>query len=73
LHSLRRPVVVPWPALHNNYAGATRLLKHFKPVFAREIQAALAAYRDARVDMVTEGARLSPSPPPTGSILRAVR
>jgi len=73
LHSLRRPVVVPWPALHNQFGGATRLLKHFKPVFAREIQAATAAYRDARVDLLPEGVRLSPSPPPTGSILRAVR
>lgn len=73
LHSLHRPVVVPWPALHNQFGGATRLLKHFKPVFAREVQAALAAYRDARVELVPEGARLSPSPPPTGSILRAVR
>jgi replication initiator protein len=73
LHSLRRPVVVSWPALHNQFGGATRLLKHFKPVFAREIEAALAAYRDARVELVPEGARLSPSPPPTSSILRAVR
>lgn len=73
LHSLQRPVLVPWPALHNQFGGATRLLKHFKPVFAREVQAALAAYRDARVELVSEGARLSPSPPPTGSLLRAVR
>jgi hypothetical protein len=73
LHSLHRPITVPWPSLHNQFGSATRLLKHFKPVFGREIQAALAAYRDARVDLVAEGVRLSPSPPPTGSILRAVK
>lgn len=73
LHSLRRPTVVPWSALHNQFGGATRLLKHFKPVFAREIEAACAAYRDARLELLPEGVRLSPSRPPTGSLLRAVR
>ena len=73
LHSLQRPIVVPWPALHGQFGAATRLLKHFKPNFAREIEAALAAYPDARVNLVDNGVRLQPSPPPTGSILRLAR
>jgi hypothetical protein len=73
LHSLQRPTLVSWPALHNQFGAATRLLKHFKPHFAREIEAALAAYPDARVDLADDGIRLHPSPSPTGSILRLAR
>ena len=73
LHSLQRPTLVSWPALHNQFGAATRLLKHFKPHFAREIEAALAAYPDARVDLTDDGIRLHPSPSPTGSILRLAR
>jgi hypothetical protein len=73
LHSLQRPIVVPWPALHGQFGAATRLLKHFKPNFTREVEAALAAYPDARVDLIDNGVRLHPSPPPTGSILRLAR
>ena len=73
LHSLQRPTVVSWPSLHSQFGAATRLLKHFKPHFAREIEAALAAYPDARVDLTEDGIRLHPSPSPTGSILRLAR
>ena len=73
LHSLQRSTLVSWPALHNQFGAATRLLKHFKPHFAREIEAALAAYPDARVDLTDDGIRLHPSPSPTGSILRLAR
>jgi hypothetical protein len=73
LHSLQRPIVVPWPALHGQFGAATRLLKHFKPNFAREVEAALAAYPDARVELIDNGVRLHPSSPPTGSILRLAR
>ena len=73
LHSLQRPTVVSWPSLHGQFGAATRLLKHFKPHFAREIEAALAAYPDARVDLSEDGIRLHPSPSPTGSILRLAR
>ena len=73
LHSLQRPTFVPWPALHSQFGGATRLLKHFKPHFAREIEAALAAYPDARIELLDDGVRLHPSRAPTGSILRLAR
>ena len=70
LHSLPRPTMVSWASLHSQFGAATKLLKHFKPHFAREIEAALAAYPDARVDLTEDGIRLHPSPSPTGSILR---
>lgn len=73
LHSLSRPTFVPWSALHSQFGAATRLLKHFKPHFLREIDAALAAYPDARIELTDDGVRLHPSPPPTGSILRLAR
>lgn len=73
LHSLQRPTVVSWPALHSQFGAATRLLKHFKPNFLREIEAALAAYPDARLDLLDNGVRLYPSRSPTGSILRLAR
>jgi hypothetical protein len=73
LHSLQRPTMVSWVSLHSQFGAATKLLKHFKPHFAREIEAALAAYPDARVDLTEDGVRLHPSPSPTGSILRLQR
>ena len=73
LHSLQRPTPVSWPALHSQFGAATHHLKHFKPRFAREIEAALAAYPDARVDLTEDGIRLHPSPSPSGSILRLAR
>lgn len=73
LHSLPRPTMVSWASLHSQFGAATKLLKHFKPHFAREIEAALAAYPDARVDLTDEGILLRPSPSPTGSILRLAR
>jgi hypothetical protein len=73
LHSLQRPTIVSWTSLHSQFGAATRLLKHFKPHFAREIEAALAAYPDARVDLHEDGIRLHPSPSPTGSVLRLAR
>jgi hypothetical protein len=73
LHSLPRPTVVPWASLHSQFGAATRLLKHFKPHFAREIEAALAAYPGARVELREDGIRLHPSPSPTGSLLRLAR
>ena len=63
LHSLRRPTIVSWPSLHSQFGAATRLLKHFKPHFAREIEAALAAYPGARVELRDDGIQLHPSPP----------
>lgn len=73
LHSLQRPTMVSWASLHSQFGAATKLLKHFKPHFAREIEAALAAYPDARVSLTEDGIRLHPSPSPTGSILRLAR
>jgi hypothetical protein len=73
LHSLQRPTIVSWASLHSQFGAATKLLKHFKPHFAREIEAALAAYPDARVSLTENGIGLHPSPSPTGSILRLAR
>jgi hypothetical protein len=64
LHHLDAPLDVSWPALHAQFGGEITLLKHFKPIFRRELGAALAAYPDARADATERGVRLYPSPPP---------
>ena len=33
-----------WEALHLQFGAGTRLLKHFKPRFARDLELAMAVY-----------------------------
>jgi hypothetical protein len=64
LHYLERPIDVSWRALFLQFGAGTRQLKHFKPRFARDLEMALAAYSDGRVDLTERGVTLYPSPPP---------
>lgn len=64
LHSLTKPTLVPWPALHLQFGSERTALKHFKPDFSVAVRTALAAYPQARVDIEAEGLLLHPSPPP---------
>ena len=72
LHSLEQPKTLSWGALHLQFGAGTRLLKHFKPRFARDLELAMAVYPDAAVELTEEGVRLRPSPPPVPPKLRAV-
>ena len=64
LHSLARPTIVSWQALHAQFGAATKELHHFKPRFVRDLRLATSVYPDAKVEVTTAGARLWPSPPP---------
>ena len=72
LHSLEQPKIVTWNALHLQFGASTRLLKHFKPRFARDLDLAMAVYPDAAAELTEAGIRLRPSPPPVPPKLRAV-
>jgi hypothetical protein len=71
LHSLSRPKLITWLALHAQFGAATRELFHFKPRFVRDLQLATAIYPEARVELVAEGLRLLPSPAPLSARTRS--
>jgi hypothetical protein len=64
LHSLARPTLVSWRALHAQFGAGTRELFHFKPRFIRDLTIALQVYPDAKVELIDSGVRLWPSSPP---------
>jgi hypothetical protein len=72
LHSLDQPKIVSWNALHLQFGAGTRLLKHFKPRFARDLELATAVYPDAAVELTDDGIRMRPSPPPVPPRVRTV-
>lgn len=72
LHSLDQLKVVSWEALHLQFGANTRLLKHFKPRFTRDLEVATAVYPDAGVELTEAGIRLRPSPPPVPPRVRSV-
>ena len=72
LHSLDQPKIVSWEALHLQFGAGTRLLKHFKPRFARDLDVATAVYPNASAELTEAGIRLSPSPAPVTPRLRPV-
>ena len=72
LHSLDGPKTISWDALHLQFGAGTRLLKHFKPRLARDLDTATAVYPDAKVELTEIGLRLWPSLPPVPPRLRAV-
>lgn len=72
LHSLDRPKAISWEALHLQFGANTRLLKHFKPRFVRDLEIAMAVYPDARIELDEVGIRLWPSPTPVPPRLKSV-
>lgn len=72
LHSLEQAKLVSWDALHLQFGANTRLLKHFKPRFSRDLAVATAVYPDAAVELTDAGIRLRPSPAPVPPRVRSV-
>ena len=72
LHSLDQPKVITWESLHLQFGAGTRLLKHFKPRFHRDLEVAMAVYPDAAAELTENGIRLRPSPAPVAPRTRAV-
>lgn len=65
LFSLKGPVKVPWPALHQQFGQSYKSRAQFKERFWRPLRLALACYEDANVDVDPDvGLILHPSRPP---------
>jgi hypothetical protein len=68
LHVLHRPAPVRWAALHEQFGGGFKALRHFRPTFLANLRLALATYPDARVEEGEEGVVLHPSRPPIAKL-----
>ena len=68
LHSLNKPQRLTWTALHGQFGGGYKLVRQFKVYFLQALQAALAAYPDARIELEDEGLVLQPSRPPVARL-----
>jgi hypothetical protein len=63
-HQLSKSTAISWPAVHAQFGGGFKALKHFKPSFLEALAAATAAYPEARVDVSEAGLVLHPARPP---------
>jgi hypothetical protein len=63
-HQLSRPTPISWPAIHAQFGAGFKAIKHFKPSFLEALDAAVAAYPEARIEISEAGITLNPSRPP---------
>lgn len=63
LHSLSKPTVVSWAALHAQFGAGFRLVRQMKTTFLEALSLALAVYPEACVDIDRNGLVLHPSLP----------
>ena len=68
LHVLQLPTPVRWMALHGQFGGGFKALRHFRPTFLANLRLALATYPEARVDENEQGVILHPSRPPVAKV-----
>jgi hypothetical protein len=64
LHNLERQTPIRWAAVHQQFGAGFKEVRHFRPRFVQALDAALAAYPDARVMVDERGLILHPSRPP---------
>lgn len=71
LHVLDRPTPMSWAALHAQFGGGFKEARFFRRPFLEALEAATAAYPDAKVELAEDGAGLvlHPSRPPIGKLL----
>jgi hypothetical protein len=63
LHALNKSTRLSWAAIHSQFGGGFRAVRHLKPVFLDALRLALAVYPEAWVEVCEEGLVLHPSPP----------
>ncbi len=63
LHSLTKPTVVSWTALHGQFGAGFKLVRQIKPTFLEALKLALAVYPEAHVEPDQNGITLYPSSP----------
>lgn len=73
LHILDRPTPMSWAAIHAQFGGGFKEPRFFRRPFLEALEAATAAYPDARVELAEDGSGLilHPSRPPVGKLLGA--
>jgi len=73
LHSLNKPTPITWAAIHAQFGGGFKEPRFFRRPFLEALEAATAAYPDARVELAEDGSGLilHPSRPPVGKLLGA--
>lgn len=64
LHSLPRPTSISWAAVHAQFGTGFKAVRQFKPRFTEALDAALAAYPEARVELGEKAITLHPTRPP---------
>lgn len=71
LHVLERPMPVTWAAIHAQFGAGFKEPRFFRRPFLEALEAATAAYPDARVELAQDGGGLilHPSRPPVGKLL----
>jgi hypothetical protein len=67
-HQLGKPTDISWPAIHAQFGGGFKAIKHFKPAFAEALAAATAAYPEAKVEVSEAGITLCPARPPVARL-----
>ena len=68
LHSLTRSTPISWAALHAQFGTGFKAVRQFKPRFTEALDAALAAYPEARVELGEKAITLYPARPPIARI-----
>jgi hypothetical protein len=68
LHRLPKTTTISWLALHGQFGSGFKALRQFKPRFTEALEAALAAYPEARVDLDEKVITLHPARPPIARI-----
>jgi len=63
-HQLGKPTSISWPAVHAQFGTGFKAVRQFKPRFTEALEAALAAYPQARVDLDSKAITLHPARPP---------
>jgi len=63
LHQLERSTPIRWPALQAQFGTGFKELRHFRAGFVKALDAALAAYPEAKVSVDDDGVVLHPSRP----------
>jgi len=64
LHSLKRPIVIPWSALQNQFSDGRGSIDAFRKGMRRSIKDVLVLYPEAKIGSVRGGIKLYRSNPP---------
>ena len=59
---LAKTTNISWPAVHAQFGTGFKAVRQFEPRFTEALQAALAAYPEARVDLGVHGDHVAPIP-----------